>query len=499
LDLYLLAMPFTDEQRAVIEADAPILKVNAVAGSGKTTTLLEFAAHRPKSRILYLAYNRSVAEDVRAKAQVRSLGNLTINTLHGLAYRQVNGQRYELEGELSEWRLLDHYVPDSDRGTEQAVLYAWLLKDLVNYYLNSTVTCLDADLLAFYAAATAPGEHLRELLNKRGDEILGLVRGILSDMKHRRAPAVHDFYLKLFQFARVRLPYDIILVDEAQDTSGVMLSIIGRQSHAQRVFVGDSFQQIYAFRYAVNSLDRVEGQAYRLSRTFRFGDGLARYLSQRINEAYELLGEPAALEIRGTDADTRFGKRAYQGRNPLAVIARSNLSLFEAVLERLFHGARALHFEGGYSGYAFMNARVVGLLYLKQGQPGKIKDPFLRKFGSFEDARRFAKDTQNAGLAIMIDLVTRYGAKLFDFDRSIRERLVDKKQAQFIFTTTHKAKGQEYDCVEMVEDDFATRSDLAKLLNSEPDEVIPARVKEEINVYYVAATRARKSIRLAPF
>lgn len=492
-------MRLTDEQRAVIEAEDPILKVNAVAGSGKTVTLLEFAAHRPDSRILYLAYNRSVAEEVRAKAKARSLGNLTVNTIHGLAYRNAGGHSYELEHDLSEWRILDHYVSAGDRATKQGMLYAWLLKDLVNYYLNAAVTGLDAGLLAHYETATVPGERIRTLIKKRDDEIIGLVRNILSDMKNRQLPAVHDFYLKLFQFAKQRLPYDVILVDEAQDISGVMLSIIGWQDHAQRVFVGDSFQQIYAFRHAVNSLDRVEGKAYWLSQTFRFGDGLAQHLGQRVNQAYELLGETSALKIRGTSANTRFGKRAVQNQYPLTVIARSNLSLFEAVLERLVGGVQAMHFEGGYAGYAFMNARVVGLLYLLQGQPGKIKDPFIAKFRYFEDARRFAKDTQNAGLSIMIDLVSRYGAKLFDFDRMIKERLVEKERAKLIFTTTHKAKGQEYDIVEMVDDDFATRSDLAKLLNSDQDEVSPARLKEEINVYYVAATRARKSIRLAPF
>jgi superfamily I DNA/RNA helicase len=490
-------MSLTDEQRAVIEAEDPILKVNAVAGSGKTTTLLEFAAHRPDARILYLAYNRSVAEEVRVKAQARGLRNLTVNTIHGLAYRHAGGHRYELEPDLSEWRILDHYVPAAERTGERGILYAWLLKDLVNYYLNAAATALDADLLAHYELATVPGERIRTLIKKRGDEILKRVRNILSDMKNRQLPAVHDFYLKMFQFAR--LPYDVILVDEAQDTSGVMLSIVGRQDHAQRLFVGDSFQQIYAFRHAVNSLDRIEGKAYWLSQTFRFGDGLAQHLGQRVNQAYELLGETSALKIRGTGEDTRFGKRALQNRYPLTIIARSNLSLFEAVLERLVGGAKAMHFEGGYPGYAFLNARVIRLLYLLQGQPNKIKDPFIAKFRSFEDARRFAKDTQNASLSIMIDLVSRYGAKLFDFDRMIKERLVDKERAKLIFTTTHKAKGQEYDIVEMVEDDFATRSDLAKLLNSDQDEVSPAKLKEEINVYYVAATRARKSIRLAPF
>jgi superfamily I DNA/RNA helicase len=50
-----------------------------------------------------------------------------------------------------------------------------------------------------------------------------------------------------------------------------------------------------------------------------------------------------------------------------------------------------------------------------------------------------------------------------------------------------------------VEDDFVTRSDLAKILNSDKDDVNPVKLKEEINVYYVAATRGKKSIRLAAF
>ncbi len=46
------------------------------------------------------------------------------------------------------------------------------------------------------------------------------------------------------------------------------------------------------------------------------------------------------------DMDTRFGKRADQDKYPLAVIARSNLPLLDAVLERLYDGAKSMHFEG---------------------------------------------------------------------------------------------------------------------------------------------------------
>ena len=55
-----------------------------------------------------------------------------------------------------------------------------------------------------------------------------------------------------------------------------------------------------------------------------------------------------ALKIRGAGEDTSFGKRVLQNQYPLIVIARSNLSLFEAILGCLVGGAKTMHFEGGH-------------------------------------------------------------------------------------------------------------------------------------------------------
>ncbi|NJD06690.1 MAG: hypothetical protein FIA97_09370 [Methylococcaceae bacterium] len=111
-------MPLTDEQHAVIQAEDPILQVNAVAGSGKTTALLEFAAHRPDAPILSLADNRFVA-DVWDKTRAHGLGNLTVSTIHALACRHTGGHCYELEPDLSEWLIHDRYVPVAVRSGER--------------------------------------------------------------------------------------------------------------------------------------------------------------------------------------------------------------------------------------------------------------------------------------------------------------------------------------------------------------------------------------------
>ena len=53
-------LSLTPEQEAILQSTGDI-RINAVAGSGKTTTIIEYARTRPAgSRIMYLAFNRSV-------------------------------------------------------------------------------------------------------------------------------------------------------------------------------------------------------------------------------------------------------------------------------------------------------------------------------------------------------------------------------------------------------------------------------------------------------
>ena len=45
-----------------------ILAIKSVAGSGKTTTLLKLATAHKKKRILYLAFNKSLIEEIKQRA-----------------------------------------------------------------------------------------------------------------------------------------------------------------------------------------------------------------------------------------------------------------------------------------------------------------------------------------------------------------------------------------------------------------------------------------------
>ena len=79
----------TEEQKAIVNSTGNI-RINAVAGSGKTTTIIEYAASRPRgSKILYLAFNKSVRLEAARKFEDRGLHNVKVETAHSLAYKHI--------------------------------------------------------------------------------------------------------------------------------------------------------------------------------------------------------------------------------------------------------------------------------------------------------------------------------------------------------------------------------------------------------------------------
>ena len=482
----------TNQQLAIIEGCGRAFKVEAVAGSGKTSTLLAYAAARPKRKILYLAYNRSMVREIEARRRQMGLGHVTVSTIHSLAWRGTGGRWTQIESELPESLILDErFVPPR---SPEPVLAAWIVKDLVNYYLNSAHITPDDDFLERYCLELRPEPEVEETLRQDPVGFSIALRRLLSAMREGEIPIVHDFYLKLFQLQKPWLNYDIILVDEAQDASPVMLDIVLRQD-ATRIFVGDSFQQIYAFRHAVNALRRLNLPSLPLTLSFRFGQALASRVQKRTNRAYRLLGAPgeAVLRIRGADAWVDFGWRRLQHRRPLTIICRSNLGVFNAALSWVSKAAR-LYFEGGLPRYSFMNDRVASAIHLAKARREKITDPLIARFDSLGDLERFARETRNGHLANIASLARNHGDKTFFLYKRIQEKCTsDPAHADVILTNVHQAKGREYNHV-IMNDDFVTLDDLKVLRDAQPRPML----REEANLYYVAATRAKKGIHLAP-
>ena len=104
-------MRLTDEQREVVESSESSLAITAYAGTGKTSTLKAIAAARPRERILYLAFNKALAED--SKASFQDQRNVEVRTIHSLAWSVV-GKKFS---NISNPRSLDiiPYLGDMEK------------------------------------------------------------------------------------------------------------------------------------------------------------------------------------------------------------------------------------------------------------------------------------------------------------------------------------------------------------------------------------------------
>ena len=62
----------TAEQTAIVDAsvDGRSLVIDAKAGAGKTSTLIEIARANPDSRMCYLAFNKAIATEADRKSVV---------------------------------------------------------------------------------------------------------------------------------------------------------------------------------------------------------------------------------------------------------------------------------------------------------------------------------------------------------------------------------------------------------------------------------------------
>ena len=86
-------MNLTHEQKEIIETDLKIgqsLSIEAGAGTGKTTCFIEYSKKRPASKILYLCFNNKAAREAQEKYKLCGVTNTQTSTIHGLASNVKN-------------------------------------------------------------------------------------------------------------------------------------------------------------------------------------------------------------------------------------------------------------------------------------------------------------------------------------------------------------------------------------------------------------------------
>ena len=484
-------MQLTSEQLAAIATDEDLV-INAVAGSGKTTTLIEYARSRPTtSKILYLAFNKTVKTEAIQKFEKAGLNNVKIETAHSLAFDHiVKFSQFKVVPEYKSYEWCDLLgIKSGDRLVD--FMIASHVNKFISYFCNSTAPRVQD--LKYLNVITDP--IAQTFVQNFYAAIEKNTRAALAKMDKAEISITHDFYLKRFQLNKPTLEYDYILFDEGQDASSAMLDVFLNQK-AIKVIVGDAHQQIYSWRYAINSLQRVNFPVYNLSNSFRFDDEIA-LVANKILGWKKHLGLLPATKIVGIGQSADIQTKATLGR--------TNLSLLINAIAKWQHGEiKKVFFEGNINSYTFADegASLYDVLNLYNGKTDKIKDKLIGSMNSMRDLEDYIKKTEDNSLAMIVEVVKEFGNRLPSLIQELKSNHTTKKEdADMIFSTVHRCKGMEYDEVTLL-NDFINESKLKKYIEqSGGDKINEAnknRLSEEINILYVAATRAKSKLIIPP-
>ena len=449
-------MKHTDEQTKIIDCDLSaneILKVKAFAGTGKTTTLVEYTKARPETRFLYIAFNKSV----QVEALKKFPKNVTCKTSHALAFPRF-GFKYK-----------NRLVPGFKANTVARALNIENFEDarFVIETLTNFLVSADMQIGRRHIPATVKARYKEEAL-----DIFVTYAGFLADLMYSgENPDIgmlHDGYLKEYQLSRPTLPYDILLLDEAQDLNPVTADFLMRQRGPSKIIVGDSHQQIYSFRGAVDLMSSIESNmVLHLTRSFRFTPSIAA-AANIILKIFK--GENRkVVGMRNKQLSENTGR---------TIIARTNATLFgEAV--RLVQRKRTINFVGGIAGYRLDRIECAFRLY--SGDKNRIKDTFIRSFKKYDEMKHYAgvaEDSEIMSLCRVVEIYT------WDIPRLLNEvKIAIHKDPKYWLTTAHKAKGLEWEHVHLA-DDFA------ELVKDDQFVKEADYNEDEFNLIYVALTRA---------
>jgi len=454
----------TKEQKEIVRTilkKNDVLKIFAFAGTGKTTTLASYALNRPDQRFLYIAFNKSMQLD----AQRKFPSNVFCRTTHALAFPSF-GKKYKHK--IGNPRV--HTIADA-LGFKRYDAAKTVMDTVQNYLVSP-----DEQL----SEQHVPRSYRSSMQAKNGPDIIQYAQKIwklMIDLNEQTMPMPHDGYLKMFQLSHPTLSYDGILLDEAQDTNPVTSAILNEQKTA-RILVGDPHQQIYGFRGAIDVMQHLESTQTRyLTQSFRFNQTIAD-LANKLLQSFK--GELHHIKGIGEYGELKSAKRPY------AIIARTNAGLFdEAVIHHRRHSLAYL----GTQGLAFKS--IEDAYQLTKGRPDKVRDNFLKRFNDIDSLKEYAKGADDFELLSLCKVIDTYiNTDVPDLIRRIKEKTIDDPtKADIILTTTHKAKGLEFENVKLVDDFIHLVKDdsLIDVQTADP---------EEINILYVAITRTKKILEL---
>lgn len=243
------------EQEAIWKAmrsDVEHLIIEALAGTGKTTTIVEGSKKLPpNSRVGFCAFNKSAQRDL-AKRLPSHIDSFTTHSLgRQIIVQNLGRPTFDRD---KNFNLMDDLK-------EQFHLSKW--PKGLRYRVSNVIKLAKSEGIGIYKTKSKAklndiGSKLLDIVSHHGIDLaeheqltIDLSMAVLRDcLKH---PTVIDFddmiYIPHVLGLSLSRPYDLLMVDEAQDLNVTQIALALR-SGDRLIVVGDRHQSIYGWRGA---------------------------------------------------------------------------------------------------------------------------------------------------------------------------------------------------------------------------------------------------------
>lgn len=479
------------------------LVIEAVAGSGKTTVVLEGVNHAPEQSILLCAFNKIIADELTNRV---SNTNAQAKTLHGLGFACV--ARYWEKVRLCQKNARAIGLTERVCGGAAPDPIKRLVTDLhckareiaphastPSTYDERGVMINKGDLvdLAFAFDCVPDPEWTAEGWTLQYVEKKALAAMELAATERPRDGI--DFSDMIFLPVRnrwYRPLADLVVVDECQDMTAAQLELAqGSCTPTGRmVLVGDRFQSLYGFRGAdTTGMERLKQElnadTLPLNTTFRCGKKIVT-LAQRLVPHFSAFEKNSDGSVEAISFNTLVD--AAQPSD--FILSRKNAPLVSVAMA-LIRAQKRVRMRGRDIGKGLKAI----LLKLTKAKRINSVPAFLEKLASWEEKEcdRATRADQEGTVERIHDqadtlrTLSEGAVGLRDIEARIDTLFTDDGQGAAGVVTcssVHKAKGLEADRVFILRD----------TLYPGRKKQTPAQAQEEANIEYVAITRAMSTL-----
>lgn len=474
------------------------IMLEAVAGSGKTTTMVEAVRTLPPTtRILCCAFNSKIAKELKQ----RMPAHVTTCTLNAFGHRAW-AAKCSTQIKLNSYKIGD-ITSDFLKNKDRKELWK-PLKDLV-------VKAKSAGMAPQSPLFTKPilqdtDENWAQIARQHDipipaqpraqNELFNMARKILQTSCTKAFSGEIDYDDQLYMpvtFCAQIPTFDIVFVDEAQDLSALQHGLILRAAKKGRlVFIGDPHQAIYGFRGASSSsmqdlLTRTEAKILPLSTNFRCGKTI-------IKKAQKFVPE-----IQACDSAPQ-GNIEYWEEWTLADLPSAATILCRNIAPLFKLGFKCLRENKP----CFILGRDLGanILSLVRKFKGTTRDEIRDSIENWYEKEKFEAESKfdlqkqdylsDLRETLLAILHFSSASSISDMEKSLDNLFAEGKN-KITLSTIHRAKGLEWDTV-FILDSWRCPAKFAKKAAEKNPETCNWMLEQENNLNYIAITRAKTNL-----